>query len=56
MEDSGKPRGLAGLDPERDDVLHLEVDRIADADAVAEPFLDYLQAKLLDTGQLAGRT
>ena len=35
MEDADEPDGLARLDAEGDDVLDLEVDRVADLDAVA---------------------
>ena len=36
MEDPGEADRLAGLDPEWDDVLDLEVDRVSDPDAVAQ--------------------
>src|SRR3954453_7120981 len=53
MEHSCEPRGLAGLDAERDDVLDLEVDRVADADTVGESFLDDVDRRAFDTEQLA---
>src|SRR5262245_40637475 len=37
VEDADEPHRLAGLDAEGDDVLDLEVDRLADLDAVAQP-------------------
>ena len=45
MEDPGEPRGLARFNTERDDVHDLEVDRVSDADAVAESVLDDLDAE-----------
>src|SRR4051794_24867178 len=39
VEDADDPHRFAGLDAERDDVLDLEVDGVADLDAVAQPFL-----------------
>src|SRR5215207_693088 len=39
MEDAAHPRRLARLDAERDDVLDLEVDRVADLDAVPQAVL-----------------
>jgi hypothetical protein len=53
MEHSREPRRLAGLDAEGNDVLDLEVDRVADADAVAEPFLDDVDRRAFDTEQFA---
>src|SRR4051794_12337281 len=53
MEDSCEPGGLAGLDAEGDDVLDLEVDRVADADTVPESFLDDVDRRAFDTEQLA---
>ena len=44
---------VAGLDAERDDVLDLEVDRIPDADAVADSVLHDLERRALDTEHLA---
>lgn len=40
MEDPDEPDRLSGLDAERNDVLDLEIDRLPDPDAVAQPFLD----------------
>ena len=48
-----EPRRLARLDPEGDDVLDLEVDRVSDADAVTQPFLDDLDRRPLDAEHLA---
>src|SRR5262245_49861478 len=48
VEDPGEPRGLAGLDAERNDVLDLEVDRVADRDAVPQPLLANLDRRPLD--------
>src|SRR5690349_4137681 len=48
MEDPGQPRGLARLHPEGHDVLDLEVDRIADPDAVREALLMHLDRRALD--------
>jgi len=53
MEDSRELRRLARLDAERDDVLDLEVDRIADTDAVGEPFLHDLDRGSLDAEHLS---
>ena len=53
MEHARRTDGLAGLDPERDDVLDLEVDHVADADAVTEPVVDDLDRDPLDTEHLA---
>ncbi len=53
MEYAGEPRGLAGLHAERDDVLDLEVDRIADADAVAQSLFDDLDRRPFDAEHLA---
>src|SRR4051812_9316889 len=53
MEDPRQPRGLARLDPERDDVLDLEVDRVADRHAVAQPVLVDLDRHALDAEALA---
>src|SRR5262245_27920006 len=53
MEDADELCGLARLDPERDDVLDLEVDRVADANAVREAILDDLERRPLDTENLA---
>ena len=48
-----KPNRFAGLDTERDDVFDLEIDRVADANAVTQPvFLD-LDRDPLDAEHLA---
>src|SRR5438046_1117372 len=39
MENPGHPGGFASLDPERHDVLDLEVDRVADSERVTKAFL-----------------
>ena len=52
MEDTDEARRLAGP-TERDDVLDLEVDRVADADAVLETLLDDFEPCPLDTEHLA---
>src|SRR4051812_41125961 len=44
---------LAGLDSERDDVLDLEVDRVADLDAVPDAVVDDLDRRPLDAEELA---
>src|SRR6187200_3603495 len=43
---------LPRLDAERHDVLDLEVDRVSDADAVANTVLDHLERGSLDTDYL----
>ena len=53
MEDAGQPRRLARLDAERDDVLDLEVDGVADPDAVAQALLADLDRRALDAEVLA---
>ena len=53
MEDAGHPRGLARLDAERHDVLDLEVDGVADLDAVAQPVLADLDRRALRAEVLA---
>ena len=55
MEHAVEPNRLAGLDAERHDVLDLEVDRVADADAVAQPVVDDLDRRPLDAEHLARR-
>src|SRR5262245_57882785 len=47
------PHRLACRDAERDDVLDLEVDRVADADAVPEAFVDDLDRCPLDAEDFA---
>src|SRR6185312_7524965 len=47
MEDADDARRLARRDAERDDVLDLEVDRVADPDAVAQPVLPHLDRRAL---------
>src|SRR5262249_26235974 len=53
MEHADEPDGLARLDSERDDVLDLEVDRVPDADAVAQALLADLDRRALDAEDLA---
>ena len=53
MEHADEPHRLARLDAERDDVLDLEVDPVADADAVAKAVVDDLDRGLLDAEHLA---
>src|SRR5919106_3642307 len=53
MEDAGQTRRLARLDAERDNVLDLEVDRVADPDAVPEAVLADLDRRALDAEVLA---
>ncbi len=53
MEHAVEPHRLAGLDPERHDVLDLEVDRVADADAVPQPVVVDLDRRPLDAEHLA---
>src|SRR5215210_7544724 len=48
MEDAGEPRRLAGLHAEGDDVLDLEVDRVADPHAVVQTVLVDLDRCALD--------
>src|SRR5918994_6112117 len=53
MEDAGDSRRLSGLDAERDDVLDLEVDRVADLHGVPEPLLANVEASPFDSQVLA---
>src|SRR4051812_21652726 len=53
VEDAGEPRGLARGRAERDDVLDLEVDRVADPHAVAQAVLLDLDRRALDPEVLA---
>ena len=53
MEDAGEPRGLARGRAERDDVLDLEVDRVADPHAVAQAVLRDLDRRALHAEVLA---
>ena len=53
MEHAVEPDRLAGLDAERHDVLDLEVDRVADADAVPQPVVVDLDRRPLDAEHLA---
>src|SRR5262245_3421442 len=53
VEDPCQARRLARLDAERHDVLDLEVDRVPDPHAVAEPLLDDLDRCTLDAEHLA---
>ena len=58
VEHPGEPHRLAGLHTERDDVLDLEVDRIADADAVPQPVvldIDRARARRPASRRSAGR-
>ena len=48
-----EPDRLAGLDAERHDVLDLEVDRVADPDAVPQAVLAHLDRRPLDAEDLA---
>src|SRR3954452_5195352 len=52
MEYTDEADWLARLDPEGDDVLDFEVDRIPDLDAVAEPLLLHLDGRALDPEHL----
>ena len=52
MEHAVEPNRLAGLDPERHDVLDLEVDRVPDTDAVTQPVVHDLDRRALDTQDL----
>ena len=52
MEDTAEANGLAGLDAEGHDVLDLEVDRVADPDAVAQPVVDALDGDPFDPEHL----
>src|SRR3954469_2150402 len=47
VEDAAEPRRLARLHAERHDVLDLEVDRVADPDAVAQAVLVHLDRRAL---------
>src|SRR4051812_16323482 len=53
VEDAGQPRGLTRLDPERDDVLDLEVDGVPDLHAVQQPLLADLDRGAFDSEVLA---
>src|SRR5436309_13656282 len=53
VEDPRDPRRLLGFLAERHDVLDLEVDRVADPDAVPEPVVDDLDRSPLDPQVLA---
>src|SRR5207245_1710216 len=53
VEDPGQLRRLPRLDAERDDVLDLEVDRIADVYGVHRPLLAHLDRRPLDAEVLA---
>ena len=53
MEHADEPNRLTRLDAEGDDVLNLEVDRLPDFDAVAQPVLLHLEGRPLDAEHLA---
>ena len=53
MEDADEPHRLPGLDAEGNDVLDLEVDRVPDLDAMAQPVLRQLEWRPLDAEDLA---
>src|SRR5262249_58714166 len=53
MEHAVEADGAAGVDAEGDDVLDLEVDPVADADAVAQPVVLDLDRHPLDAQELA---
>src|SRR5204862_6099584 len=53
VEHAVEPHRLPGLDAERHDVLDLEVDRVADADAVAQPVVLHLDPRTLNSEHLA---
>ena len=53
MEHAVEADRLSGLDAERDDVLDLEVDHVADAHAVEHTVVDDLDRRTLDAEHLA---
>src|SRR4051794_18118 len=53
MEHAVELDRLAALDAERDDVLDLEVDHVADPHAVAQPLVLYVERRPLGTERLA---
>src|SRR5215213_7642520 len=53
VEHAVEPDRTAGLDPERHDVLDLEVDGVPNADAVPEPVVPNLDRRPLDPDDLA---
>src|SRR4051794_7162621 len=52
MEHAVEPNRPTGLDPEGDDVLDLELDRVSDADAVSQPIVVDLDGRPLDPDDL----
>ena len=52
MEHPVEPNRLTGLDPERDDVLDLEVDRVPDTDAVPQAVVVHVDRGPLDPEHL----
>src|SRR5690349_1029835 len=53
VEHADETNGLARLDAERDDVLDLEVDGVADLEAMSQAFLHHLEWRPLDAQHLA---
>src|SRR3954447_3154846 len=53
VEHAVEPNRPTGLDPEGDDVLDLELDRVPDADAVSQPVVVNLDGRPLDPDDLA---
>src|SRR3954468_16535544 len=55
VEHAVEAHRLSGLDPEGDDVLDLEVDRVADANAVTQAVVDDFDRNTLNTEHLADK-